>query len=90
MQNHCPSIGDVRGLGLFIGVEMIAPDGSPCQARADYIANQMAQKRILIGTDGPHHNILKLRAPLVFSQQDADFLLLHIEKIFKQVENLDW
>ncbi|PCI86340.1 MAG: peptidase M23 [Hyphomicrobiales bacterium] len=90
MKKHYSSIGDVRGLGLFIGVEMIAADGSPCQKRADYIANCMAQKRILIGTDGPHHNVLKLRAPLVFSRDDADFLLLHIEKIFKQVESLDW
>ncbi|MGL1922677.1 MAG: aminotransferase class III-fold pyridoxal phosphate-dependent enzyme [Hyphomicrobiales bacterium] len=90
MQISYPSIGDVRGLGLFIGIEMIAPDGSPSRTRADYIANRMATKRILIGTDGPHHNVLKLRAPLIISQTDAAFLLLHIDQIFAEVESLDW
>ncbi|NRA89104.1 MAG: aminotransferase class III-fold pyridoxal phosphate-dependent enzyme, partial [Rhizobiales bacterium] len=90
MQIDTPSIGDVRGLGLFIGIEMIEPDGSPSAARADYIANRMAEKRILIGTDGPHHNVLKLRAPLIFSKADADYLLHHIKIIFTEQQDLAW
>ncbi|MCJ8323848.1 MAG: aminotransferase class III-fold pyridoxal phosphate-dependent enzyme [Rhizobiales bacterium] len=90
MQSKIPAIGEVRGLGLFMGIEMIEPDGSPSQARADYILNRMAEQRILIGTDGPQHNILKLRAPLVFNQQDADHLLTNIEIIFAEQQDLIW
>ena len=60
---------DVRGSGLFLGVEL------PDQKTAGKIVNGMRNEAILIGTDGPLHNVLKIRPPLPFSTSDADRLL---------------
>ena len=62
-------IRDVRGSGLFLGVEL------PDQKTAGQIVNGMRHEAILIGTDGPLHNVLKIRPPMPFSSSDADRLL---------------
>ncbi len=67
-------IGDVRGSGLYLGVELVR-DGEPATDDAARIVNQMREHGILIGTDGPHHNVLKIRPPMPFSATDADELL---------------
>jgi len=67
-------IADVRGSGLFIGVELIK-DRKPATAEANNIVNQMRDHGILLGTDGPAHNVLKIRPPMPFSHADADHLL---------------
>jgi len=70
-------IGDVRGRGLFIAIEMVK-DGlskKPDPDRADTIANRLKDKGILLSTDGKFDNILKIRPPLVFSfENTAEFL----------------
>lgn len=70
-------VGDVRGLGLFIGVELVRDREllTPAGAEAAYIAERMKDHGILIGTDGPFHNVLKIKPPLVFGQDDADQLV---------------
>ncbi len=62
-----PIITDVRGAGLFLGIEISSGD------EASYIVNRLRDRGILAGTDGPLHNVIKLRPPLIFSQEDADF-----------------
>ena len=63
-------IGDVRGLGLYIGVELVRdrerrlPAGG---ANAGYVAERMRDLGVLISTDGPDHNVLKIKPPIVFS-----------------------
>lgn len=74
LQRHQEMIRDVRGSGLFIGVELIK-DGKPATVEAGNIVNQMRDEGILLGTDGPNHNVLKIRPPMPFSHADADFLL---------------
>jgi 4-aminobutyrate aminotransferase-like enzyme len=68
-------IRDVRGSGFFIGIELVAEDGRPATATAAGIVNRMREDGILLGTDGPHHNVLKIRPPMPFSETDADLLL---------------
>jgi 4-aminobutyrate aminotransferase-like enzyme len=72
-----PVIGDVRGLGLYIGVELVLDPVTqePGGDLASYIANRMRDHRVLISTDGPFHNVLKIKPPIVFSRANADHLV---------------
>jgi 4-aminobutyrate aminotransferase-like enzyme len=70
-------IGDVRGRGLFIGIEMVADKAAktPDVQRARTIANRLKDRGFLTSNAGAIGNILKIRPPLVFSQSDADSFL---------------
>jgi 4-aminobutyrate aminotransferase-like enzyme len=80
-------IGDVRGKGLFIGIEIIKNNNklSPDAVVADKIVNALRQKRVLISSDGPNHNVLKIKQPMVFNIQDADYLLESFEAVLKKI-----
>ncbi len=72
-----PLIGDVRGSGFFLGVDLVSdPDTrEPATAAAHSLVNDLRERGVLTNTIGKHANILKLRPPMVFSQGDADFFL---------------
>lgn len=74
LQRHHDTIREIRGSGLFIGVELVKDD-QPATQQAETIVNRMRDEAILLGTDGPHHNVIKIRPPMPFSHADADFLL---------------
>jgi len=80
-------VGDVRGLGLFTGIEMVADRAAktPSPFAARYCANRLRDHRILIGTDGPFDNVLKIRPPLPFSEVDCDRLLDVLDRILAEV-----
>lgn len=79
-----PKIGDVRGLGLFLGIEIVRPGTlEPDAAAAKQVVETMKAKGILLSTDGPDHNVIKLKPPLVFSQTDADFLLRSLREVLE-------
>jgi 4-aminobutyrate aminotransferase-like enzyme len=75
LQKRFPLIGDLRGSGLFLGIDLVRDSASrePATEEADYVVNRLRERGILAGTDGPHHNVIKLRPPLIFSEADADF-----------------
>jgi 4-aminobutyrate aminotransferase-like enzyme/Ser/Thr protein kinase RdoA (MazF antagonist) len=81
-----PIIGDVRGLGLYIGAEMVLDRDTlePAGDQASYVANRMKDHGVLISTDGPLHNVLKIKPPLVFNQENADYLLTCLDKILQE------
>jgi len=70
-------VGDVRGLGLFIGVEFVLARDSlePAPAQTSYITNRLKERGVLVSIDGPLDNVLKIKPPLVFSEADADFFV---------------
>ena len=80
LQNRHDLIGDVRGSGFFLGVELI-DDGKPATKEASRIVNAMRDNGILLGTDGPFHNVLKIRPPMPFAMNDADHLLTTLQKL---------
>ncbi|HKS09932.1 MAG TPA: aminotransferase class III-fold pyridoxal phosphate-dependent enzyme [Pyrinomonadaceae bacterium] len=82
LQRHHDLIREVRGSGLFIGVELIKDD-KPATVEADTIVNRMRDEGILLGTDGPDHNVLKIRPPMPFSHADADLLLGVLRRAIK-------
>jgi 4-aminobutyrate aminotransferase-like enzyme/Ser/Thr protein kinase RdoA (MazF antagonist) len=77
-----PLVGDVRGSGLFIGVEFVRDRETlePAADEAAYVVDRLRERRILLGTDGPHHNVLKIRPPMPFSEADSDILVAAIER----------
>lgn len=86
LQKDYPVIGDVRGSGLFLGIEMVAdPERkTPAAAATNYLANRMRTLGILMSTDGPDHNVLKIKPPLVFGKDQADFLLETLHRVLKE------
>jgi len=83
LQRRHALIGDVRGSGLFLGVELVRDPSTlePASEEAAYIVNRLRDRGILTGTDGPHHNVLKLRPPLVFSSSDAELFLETLDEV---------
>lgn len=79
-------IGDVRGTGLFLGIDLVR-DGTtrePATEEADYVVNRLRERGILAGTDGPHRNVIKLRPPLIFSEADADLFVETLDSILQE------
>ncbi len=91
LQGRFDMIGDVRGRGLFIGVELVTDRSSksPATALAGYVSNRLRDRRILIGTDGPHDNVLKIRPPLTIRAADCDLLLAVLGDILVEAEVLN-
>jgi 4-aminobutyrate aminotransferase-like enzyme len=84
---HYPILGDVRGPGLFIGIELVKDRGTlePAPEETARIANRMKQLGVLMSTDGPYHNVLKIKPPIVFSLRDADLLADTLEKVLEEI-----
>jgi 4-aminobutyrate aminotransferase-like enzyme len=80
-------IGDVRGIGLFIGVELVEDPETqkPSTDIASYVLNRMRENRILMGSEGPHHNILKIRPPLTIEADDVDMILTVMGEVLEEV-----
>jgi len=86
LQRRHEIIDDVRGSGLFIGVELTR-ESTPASIEAARVVNQMRERGILLGTDGPHHNVLKIRPPMPFSQANADELIAALDLSLLAVED---
>ncbi len=90
------AIGDVRGRGLFLGVEFVSvsprkdkyddqqimPDADLCKFVVDYLR---FADRIIISRDGPDHNVMKIKPPLVFGRSEADRLVTSIRSALSLV-----
>jgi 4-aminobutyrate aminotransferase-like enzyme len=83
LMNSHEIIGDVRGSGMFLGVELVQSRDTrePATGEAEAVVNRMREEGILLGTDGPFHNVIKIRPPMPFSAQDADRLIFTLDKI---------
>jgi 4-aminobutyrate aminotransferase-like enzyme len=77
LQQQYDLIGDVRGSGLFLGVELVKDRQTlePATEPADRIVNHLRESKVLLGTDGPFHNVVKIRPPMPFTAKDGDFLI---------------
>ncbi|KAA3624948.1 MAG: aminotransferase class III-fold pyridoxal phosphate-dependent enzyme [Bacteroidetes bacterium] len=86
LKEKFPIIGDVRGHGLFLGFELVKDRNTlePAAEQAGYLSNRMRQRSILMSTDGPYYNVLKIKPPMCFSKKDADFLLENLELVLAE------
>ncbi|MCP5089241.1 MAG: aminotransferase class III-fold pyridoxal phosphate-dependent enzyme [Rhodobacteraceae bacterium] len=91
MQARHPVIGDVRGFGLFIGVELVKSRETlePATDIADYVLNRLRQERILVGTEGPADNILKIRPPLCVDSDGVEMILSVLDRVLGETAVAD-
>jgi 4-aminobutyrate aminotransferase-like enzyme len=88
LMHHHKIIGDVRGSGMFLGVELVHSryDREPATAEAEMVINRMREQGILLGTDGPFHNVVKIRPPMPFAGDDAARLIATLDGILADLE----
>ncbi|MDC1312409.1 aminotransferase class III-fold pyridoxal phosphate-dependent enzyme [Flavobacteriaceae bacterium] len=84
LQEKFTIIGDVRGGGLFLGIELNDAEKTPLPEQASYLANRMKDFKILMSTDGPDHNVLKIKPPMVFSIDNAKELIFRLHGVFQE------
>ena len=81
LKQHHDIIGDVRGRGLFIGIELNRDeDLTPADTEAHNIINRMKEKGVLLSTDGPDHNVIKIKPPIVFNIENAEELVKKLDE----------
>ena len=83
LMSRYPLIGDVRGEGLFIGVELVKDRESrePAVPEIDQVVEEMKNRGFLLSTDGPLHNVIKIKPPIIFSRKNANLLILNLGKV---------
>jgi 4-aminobutyrate aminotransferase-like enzyme len=86
LADRYPIIGDVRGSGLFLGVELVRDRQSlePAATEAAFVVNRLREDGVLAGTDGPFHNVIKIRPPMPFAETDADHLVAALDRIMDE------
>jgi 4-aminobutyrate aminotransferase-like enzyme len=79
-------IGDVRGSGLFLGVEMVRDRETrePATAEAADLINRMKDRGVLLSTDGPFDNVLKIKPPMVLTADDVAMVLRLLDEELRQ------
>ena len=88
LQEKFPIIGDVRGKGLFFGLELVADPQTqePLEAEALAMRDLMLEQGVLTGSTGRYENVLKIRPPMVFSRDNADQLLQALDQAFTKLQ----
>ena len=81
-----PAIGDVRGRGLFIGIEFVHDQITlePNAEEAERVVREMRDLGVLLSTDGPHHNVIKIKPPMVLTRQDIDMALEYLNDVLSR------
>jgi 4-aminobutyrate aminotransferase-like enzyme/Ser/Thr protein kinase RdoA (MazF antagonist) len=84
-----PLVGDVRGSGLFLGVELVRDRETlePATEEAAYVMNRMREHGILLGTDGPYHNVVKIRPPMPFDEENAELMVDVMGKVLSEFDS---
>lgn len=80
LKNQFDFIGDVRGEGLFMGIEFVDKQKKPNEEIANFIKENLKENLILVGTDGPFNNVIKIKPPMCFSIANATFLIDRIKQ----------
>jgi len=80
-------IGDVRGAGLFIGVELVKDriSKAPASSEIKSIVEKMKNLGFLLGTDGPFNNVLKIKPPIIFSKYNANTLIKNLDQVLTEM-----
>lgn len=81
-------MGEVRGMGLFIGVELVKDltTKEPATEEAKAVVNKAKEKFVLISADGPDSNVIKIKPPMCFAKDDADLLVSVFHQALNEVE----
>jgi 4-aminobutyrate aminotransferase-like enzyme/Ser/Thr protein kinase RdoA (MazF antagonist) len=82
-----PLLGEVRGRGLFLGVELVRDQETlePAADQATLVVEKMKDRGFLLATDGPLHNVLKIKPPLPFAEENADRLVVELDEVLGEL-----
>ncbi|KPM33379.1 Aminotransferase, class III [Croceitalea dokdonensis DOKDO 023] len=84
LQQKHPVIGDVRGSGLFLGIDIVHPNTKNTYNHlAQYIKNEFRKRHILISTDGPDDSVIKTKPPLCFTKGNVDHVITSLDNLLK-------
>ncbi len=84
IQKEFPVFGDIRGQGLFLGIELVDSKLNPLPDKAHYLVNRMKDYGILMSIDGRDNNVLKIKPPMVFSKANADELIYRLKIVVRE------
>ncbi|MEM9820090.1 MAG: aminotransferase class III-fold pyridoxal phosphate-dependent enzyme [Bacteroidota bacterium] len=86
LQEQFPIIGQLRGPGFFQGMELVCSRETlaPATQQTSYLANRMRERGVLMSVDGPLYNVIKIKPPMCFDRANVDFLLHHLELVFRE------
>ncbi|MBT3189042.1 MAG: aminotransferase class III-fold pyridoxal phosphate-dependent enzyme [Anaerolineae bacterium] len=87
LKDRYPLIGDVRGEGLFLGIELVRDRSTlePASAETHQIVEEMRNRQILLSVDGPLHNVIKIKPPIVFNEDDAARLVRELDAVLSRI-----
>ena len=88
LKKEHPIIGDVRGRGLFIGIELVRDKNTkePADIESKQLVNRIKDKGVLLSVDGPFNNVIKLKPPLVFNKENAKFLVNKLGQTLEEIK----
>ncbi|XP_033111298.1 ethanolamine-phosphate phospho-lyase-like isoform X2 [Anneissia japonica] len=91
MMDEFEVIGDVRGVGMFIGLDLVRNRSTktPATIEARHIVKRLKEKYILLSSDGPHNNVLKFKPPMCLSMEDARHLLCTLRDVLQELKDLE-
>ena len=84
LSKHYKIIGDVRGKGLFLGIEFVDNKMNPLKQETIYIVNRFKKYGILSSVDGPDNNVIKIKPPLTFNKHNCDMFIFYLRKILNE------
>ncbi|MFW9854033.1 MAG: aminotransferase class III-fold pyridoxal phosphate-dependent enzyme [Candidatus Thorarchaeota archaeon] len=86
LKERFPIIGNVRGEGLFLGVELVLnPEKlDPAPLKTQYVVERMKEEGILLSFDGPLFNVIKIKPPLIFTKDNAVYLIKRLEQVLTE------
>jgi 4-aminobutyrate aminotransferase-like enzyme/Ser/Thr protein kinase RdoA (MazF antagonist) len=87
LQRHHEPIGDVRGVGLYLGVDLVTDRTTrePASELARRVAAMLRDRAVLVSTDGPFDNVLKIKPPMVLTTDDAEVLLAELDGVLAEL-----
>jgi len=88
LKNRYEIIGDIRGKGLFLGIELVKNRSSlePAPKEAKMLVEGMLSKNILLSIDGPRKNVIKIKPPMVITKEDVDRTIKSLNEVFSDIE----
>ena len=86
LERRHTNIGEVRGLGLFIGIELVKSRNTkePAPELASLVVEEMKKRKILLSIDGPRHNVIKIKPPMVFTEKNAEHLAQQLDEVLEK------
>nr|XP_037270325.1 5-phosphohydroxy-L-lysine phospho-lyase-like [Rhipicephalus microplus] len=89
LQQRHPLIGDVRGHGLFVGMELVLDRETrePAGEQASVLSLRLKQSGVLLSTEGKYGNVLKFKPPMVFNQDNVDTVVSKLDTLLTKIED---